>query len=387
MTVNVKLKVSDSIEYLKTLPDESIDSCITDPPYGLTSKPPKVDEVLRCWLDNKPYLCKKKGFMGNSWDSLVPGPELWKEVYRVLKPGAFMSAFFSPKTVDLGGMAIRLAGFEIRDQIAWLRKGGMPHSTNLALAVDKKLGVIGNRGAGFSVVGNGTQASMEGKAGSVGAYDPQNTPGSKYSHMGTALKPSQEPIIIARKPLKGTLCDNVTKYETGGMDVVNTRFGSDKSTVNGHVGGPKPFGDSVGVSYKSKVVTGKWPGNAILGDDYEEGWLNGSGDLAKFFLVAKTTKKEKLYGTENLTPGRAGLTNPHPSVKPVELMRLLVKLLAPMPHHVVLDPFLGSGSTGIASILEERDFIGVDLCSEYVDIARARIEAWAVNYGVLLSLN
>lgn len=380
--VEVTLKVADSIEFLRTLPDNSLDSCVTDPPYGLTSKPPKIEEVLTAWLQGDRYLVKKNGFMNSSWDSLVPGPELWKEVYRVLKPGAYLSAFFSPRTADIGGIAIRMAGFEIRDQIAWLRKGGMPKSTNVGLMVDKHLKVTGNRGAAFTVAGVDTQASMEGKAGAVGAYNPEGTPGSEFSHMGTGLKPSQEPIIIARKPLDGgKLATNALTWGTGGMDVVSTRFGSDKTTVNTHSGGPKPFGDAAGKEYASKTVEGKWPGNAILEDGYEAGWLNGRGDLAQFFLVPKASKKEKEAGCDGLPAGRGGRKNPHPSPKPIDLMRHLVRLLTP-ENGTVLDPFNGSGGTALGAVLEGRDYIGVDLSSEYLEITKARLAHWADNFSL-----
>lgn len=376
LNTKISLVCKDSLDYLRTLETNSLDCVVTDPPYGLTTKQPDILKVLEAWTSGKPFMVKSEGILGSSWDSLVPGPELWREVYRVLKPGAHMAVFSSPRTQDLLGIALRISGFEIRDTIAWLRKGGMPKSTSLSLMVDKKLGFSGNRGAAFSVAGNGTQASMEGKAGSVGAYVPEGTPGADFSHMGTALKPSQEPILIVRKPLSGSLAENALEWNTGGMDIVSTRFGTEVTTVNTHSGGPNPFGNAVGKDYSSRKVEGKWLGNAILEEGYEDGWLNGSGDLSKFFLVAKAHKKEKEAGCENLPKGRAGLGNPHPSPKPIELMRCLVRLLAPKPEHVVIDPFNGSGGTAIACGLENRQYIGVDLERQYIDISVARVAHW-----------
>lgn len=130
----------DCLEVLKTLPDNSIDSCVTDPPYGL-SREPDIVEVLTKWLDGEDYHHRGGGFMGKTWDSFVPGPSIWREVYRVLKPGAHLLCFAGTRTQDLMTVSLRLAGFEIRDVIEWLYFSGFPKSLDVGKAFDKRAGV------------------------------------------------------------------------------------------------------------------------------------------------------------------------------------------------------------------------------------------------------
>ncbi len=141
----IELHRGTAIAVLASMPDESVDAIVTDPPYGL-SKEPDIAEVLRRWLAGDDYEHGGGGFMGKSWDSFVPGPSVWKECLRVLKPGGHLLCFAGSRTVDLMGMAIRLGGFEIRDQIQWLYGSGFPKSMDVAKAIDKKLGVEGGFG-------------------------------------------------------------------------------------------------------------------------------------------------------------------------------------------------------------------------------------------------
>jgi len=172
------------------LADDSIDAVVTDPPYGL-SKEPDMMEVMRHWMNGDDYIHSSKGFMGKTWDSFVPGPAIWKEVFRVLKPGGHLLAFFGSRTYDMGTLAIRLAGFEIRDQIMWVYGSGFPKSLDVSKAI-------------------------------------QDADSAKqWDGWGTALKPANEPICVARKPLVGTVATNVLTHGTGAINIDGCRIGDE----------------------------------------------------------------------------------------------------------------------------------------------------------------
>jgi len=218
---NFELHLGDCLEILRTLPDNSVDSIVTDPPYGL-SKEPDMAEVLRHWLAGDDYQHKGGGFMGKTWDSFVPGPAVWRECLRVLKPGGHLLAFFGTRTQDIGTLAIRLSGFEIRDSIAWVYGSGFPKSMDVSKAIDKAAGakreVIGanpNHRAVSGVAYAGTYAG--GNTGAADITGPATEAARQWQGWGTALKPALEPITVARKPLaKGhTVAANVLAHGTG----------------------------------------------------------------------------------------------------------------------------------------------------------------------------
>ncbi|MFA5187108.1 MAG: DNA methyltransferase [Patescibacteria group bacterium] len=222
----------DCLEVLASLPENSVDAIITDPPYGLSDhKPEDVQDCLRAWIAGEEYKPKKKGFMGKSWDAWVPGPEVWKECYRVLKPGGHMAVFAGTRSQDLMGMAIRLAGFEIRENICWTYGSGFPKSMNVSKMLDKMAGaereVVGksNRHKGSTkdtgAVGDFARYSDSGDVVTAPATDEAK----KWDGWGTALKPAHEPIIVARKPLIGTVAENVLKYGTGAINIDGCRVG------------------------------------------------------------------------------------------------------------------------------------------------------------------
>lgn len=182
---NTRLYQGDALAVLTTIPDNSIDAICTDPPYGL-SKEPDIAEVLTHWLAGDDYTHTGKGFMGNSWDSFVPGPSIWREAFRVLKPGGYAAVFASSRTIDLTTIALRLAGFEVRDTIMWIGAQGFPKSLDVAKALTK---------AGETELGDA------------------------YAGYGTALKPGHEPIALVRKPLSGTVAANVITHGTGGLNI------------------------------------------------------------------------------------------------------------------------------------------------------------------------
>jgi site-specific DNA-methyltransferase (adenine-specific) len=179
----------DCLEELKKLPDNSIDSVVTDPPYGL-SKEPDIVEVLTKWINDEPYNHGHKGFLGKSWDSFVPHPDIWKEVYRVLKPGGHILCFSGTRTQDLMTISLRLAGFEIRDVIEWIYFSGFPKSADIGKALNKR----GKKDLSL-----------------------------KWDGWGSGLKPSHEPIILCRKPIEKTIVDNIEKYGTGGLNIDGCR--------------------------------------------------------------------------------------------------------------------------------------------------------------------
>ena len=334
----INLMRGNCLETMKDLPDNSIDSIVTDPPYGLS-------------------------FMGKSWDYDVPTKEIWRECLRVLKPGGHLLAFFGTRTYHRGVVRIEDAGFEIRDCIQWLYGSGFPKSHNI----------------------------KEGD----------------FKGWGTALKPANEPICAARKPLeKGlTVTENVQKWGTGAINIDGSRIGLNGGKPN--VIGTLDYQDKTDKNGTAKfrtknvihddTIRGRWPANIILDEEAaaaldeqsgvtksgamkrEVGSYNGesvtkmlrgksgpsnqhgdSGGASRFFYVAKASKAERGEG------------NNHPTVKPIKLMEYLIKLVTP-PNGIVLDPFMGSGSTGVAAKQLGFSFIGCELSADYFEIAEKRI--------------
>lgn len=378
------------------LADNSIDAVVTDPPYGL-SKQPDMNEVLRHWLNGDDYVHTGGGFMGKTWDSFVPGPSIWKEVFRVLKPGGHLLAFFGTRTYDLGTLAIRLAGFEIRDQIDWVYGSGFPKSLDVSKA----------------------------------------TGDEQWQGWGTALKPAHEPICVARKPLAGTVAENILQFGTGGMNIDDCRIdiiGDRRSPLASDGTVHRPNGLCYGKHENSEtfdLTQGRWPANFIhdgsdevvnlfpakagaaapvkgteqsevtngiygkFNDRVPGQFYSDTGSAARFFYCAKASKSDRDEGvmlamvtgakmtgrepdTDGLNSPRAGAgrtsgaRNNHPTVKPTALMQWLVRLVTP-PGGKVLDPFTGSGSTGKACAIEGFEFIGFEMDPHYCEIAKQRI--------------
>jgi site-specific DNA-methyltransferase (adenine-specific) len=313
----------DNMEILKSLPDNSIDSIVTDPPYGLS-------------------------FMGKKWDHDVPSVNFWKEIFRVLKPGGHVLSFGGTRTYHRMVVNIEDAGFEIRDQIMWIYGSGFPKSHNVGEQIKKKTG------------------------------------NSSFEGTGTALKPANEPICVARKPIsEKNIAKNVLKYGTGGLNISESKIGDDLITTQG-------FGDNgfvAGETFSPSVHKGRFPSNVIMSDCVGE----ILGEQGKFFYSPKVSKKERNLGLEDKEnqkiEGRdAGQDNRnvpfknrtverkniHPTVKPVDLMRYLIKLVTPK-NGVVFDPFMGSGSTGIGALIEGFNFVGMEMDPGYFEIAKQRI--------------
>jgi len=360
----------NSLEELKKFPDNYFHSVVTDPPYGLS-------------------------FMGKKWDYNVPSVELWQEVFRVLKEGGYLLSFAGTRTQHRMAVNIEDAGFEIRDVIAWVYGSGFPKSHNIGKAVDKLQGNerevsgVGKAGKGFNKIkGFGINTTKGGEATS----EWNTTKGtSEWEGWGTALKPALEPITMARKPFKGTVAENVLKNGVGGINIDGCRVeGKPESPGSTPPTEMKGFG---GFKERSEYddTKGRFPANFIHdGSDEVTDLLEES---SRFFYCAKASKKDRNEGLEDfeykrkadrkIADGKGGENprnrtntkkqNHHPTVKPTDLMRYLVRLVTPK-NGIVLDCFMGSGSTGKACALEGFEFVGIDLDKDYCEIAKARID-------------
>ena len=450
MTNNINLHHGDCLEVLRSMPDNSIDSIVTDPPYGLS-------------------------FMGKRWDYDVPAVEIWAECLRVLKPGGHLLAFAGTRTQHRMAVRIEDAGFEIRDMIAWVYGSGFPKSLDVSKAIDKRggasvawfgpwfrkwredngvtqkqvaalfpsktgglTGCVANWELGFNmptpeqfnlirdtfglpfssveeaereVVGQqrGTMLAVapgqdnDRSATTLDITAPATEAARQWSGWGTALKPSLEPVTVARKPLIGTVAENVLAHGTGALNIDGCRVHSHDSqgyayTVQRMMPGAdqnktgKTHQD--GVEFQGQTKDGRWPANLIHDGGEPADML---GDAARFFYCAKASKRDRDEGLEHMeavrrpngnkwtdqdyrvlngerSEGRESgpRKNTHPTVKPTDLMAYLVRLVTP-PGGTVLDPFMGSGSTGKAAMREGLRFVGIEREAQYMDIARARI--------------
>lgn len=385
----------DCLEKLDKLDENSIDAIVTDPPYGLTSitkRFGKEGSAPAKYGKDGSFARLSKGFMGKEWDGsgIEYNVEMWQKCLKVLKPGGYLLAFGGTRTYHRIACAIEDAGFEIRDCIMWLYGSGFPKSMNIGLAVDKKLGneskVVGEGRSGAS-----SRAYQSEETTTAGAYQLKEAQ-NEWDGWGTALKPSYEPIIVARKPFKGSLVDNVMKYGVGGLNIDECRIGqgSGKEKPN-YLPNNKNnvWGKGLGGG-KYENTNGRFPANTILDTKEGEEWR-------RYFYCAKASKKDRDEGLEEFekditddgrnkpidNPYLRGKTmrhNTHPTVKPTALMQYLIRLVAPNGA-TILDPFMGSGSTGKAVMYENKDrntnykFIGIEKDAEYCKIAEARIKS------------
>ena len=344
------LRHGDCREIIATLDDNSIDAIVTDPPYEL-------------------------GFMGKKWDNtgIAYDVHLWTECLRVLKPGGYLLAFGGTRTYHRMACAIEDAGFEIRDSIHWLYGTGFPKSLDVSKALDKA-------------------------AGKQTLYAPATDAAREWEGWGTALKPAHEPIVMARKPLTGTVAANVLQHGTGALNIDGARIGrvagdvsiAGKRTATFGTQETQSGGDGSG-GWKQNDE-GRWPANVITDGSIDTEWV-------RYFYCAKPSRAERdaglgelptstggqstgrIDGTAGLNSPRAGTgrtggsKNTHPTVKPIALMRWLVRLVTP-PGGTVLEPFAGSGTTLAAAIIEGFNAIGCELTADYLPIIKGRIE-WA----------
>jgi site-specific DNA-methyltransferase (adenine-specific) len=401
-----KILKGNSLDLLPTLADNSIDAIVTDPPYGLGNPDPDyIIKAIQQWASgDRSHIPEGKGFMGKSWDSFVPPPAIWDECLRVLKPGGHLLAFAGTRTYDLMGISIRMAGFEIRDSIGWVYGSGFPKSLDVSKAIDKAAGAerklrVNEKWAEKYPNGPGGNLTQNGQIGQLKRIvgnplmtsDPVTDYAQQWQGWGTALKPALEPIVVARKPLIGTVAENVLTHGTGGLNIDASRIGTTDNFGGGAKGSSGFAANYDGQGWTPGNAQGRWPANLIL-DEYTAELLDEQSDEAsRFFYVAKASKSDRNEGLEDLPEVKAGSMsggdetrqgrptnqpmrqNFHPTVKPTALMQYLVKLITP-PGGTVLDPFTGSGSTGKAAILEGFDFIGIELTEDYGPIIEGRLK-------------
>ena len=406
-----KLYQGSMLDLLEVIEPNSIDSIITDPPYGLTSITKRFgkENSTECQYGKDGSFARlSKGFMGKEWDGsgIEYDIDTWKKCYEVLKPGGYLLAFGGSRTFHRIACAIEDAGFEIRDTIMWLYGSGFPKSHNIGLDIDKLNGCP-DRGHRIAVANrHHPDGTLEPNGEQLEPYQTKTEEAHKWNGWGTALKPSFEPIIVARKPLENTVAKNCLKYDVGGINIDECRIDYNGEIPN--IGGRAKHTRGEGYGFKAlgeecvANTSGRFPANTILTYDEKnydtESWL-------RYFYCAKASKKDRDEGLDefeatktgsmmaningNMQLGGASLKgepkeiqpkkNTHPTVKPTELMQYLVRLVSPNGA-IILDPFNGSGSTGKAVMYENKErnknykYIGIELTEEYLPIAKARIE-------------
>lgn len=432
----LKLLNGDCLDKLKELEDNSIDSIVTDPPYGLS-------------------------FMGKKWDYDVPSVEIWQECLRVLKPGGHLLAFAGSRTYHRMAVRIEDAGFDIRDQIMWIYGSGFPKSHNVGKSIDKMQGnqrqVVAEEKGTYkldnAIKNAGVLGKMNQKLTDDGYEIKTITKGNSVGEgWGTALKPAHEPIVMARKPIEGTVAENTLEYGVGGLNIDGCRVGTEKTitkSTKSHKD-DKVYGKFNGG--EDTINEGRWPANIIfectcenpkvVADKYDirayndykntfKSYEENDKDLGEYEIKdvettkvihtdpncpcyildkqsgnKKSSKRGSKYNkptehTNTYTPAASDYRddntygdeggasrffycpkankkdreegNIHPTVKPTDLMKYLIRLVTPKDG-IVLDPFMGSGSTGKAAMQEGMWFVGIEREKEYYEIAKQRIE-------------
>jgi site-specific DNA-methyltransferase (adenine-specific) len=424
----VLVACADSLEYLRAIPDGTYHACVTDPPYGL-GDPPDPADVLQQWAtagDWHPRSGKAKGFMGAAWDKFVPGPAIWREVYRVLKPGAYCAVFAGTRTWDWMSLALRFAGFEVTDTLMWLHGQGFPKGGDVGKRIDAMLGaereVVGSKLGRPGMAKDGSNqrsgwdvafgAEGDGRPMSADITAPATPEAARWHDCSTTLKPAWEPILLAQKPHEGSAARNCVEHGAGALRVGACRIAAvedltrkcnglrEGGTLNaahdGSLRTPGVYGS----------VEGRWPANIALDEEaaaaldeqsgssrsrsaqgvrrhgrsagimgavggLRDGRPEGhddEGGASRFFYCAKANKGDRDEGLDG------DARNRHPTVKPEALMRWLARLVCP-PWGELLDPFAGSGSTGKAAALEGLRATCVEREPDFAEVARARVAA------------
>lgn len=435
--MNFTIKQGMNQDILKTYPDNHFDSIVTDPPYGIE-------------------------FLNKEWDKNTGAIETWEECFRVLKPGGHILAFSAARTYHNLATNIESVGFEIRDQLMWLYASGFPKAQDIGKAIEKREGKRANAGSGdkWQNAGKGTNTTTCSMCGSTcvqigigfNCKEPNcefieklKPADNEWAGWKTALKPAHEPIVMARKPFKGSCIDNVLKHGTGALNIDATRIGDEEMPIGAHDQTGCLFNQNKKSKMADETVQGRYPSNVLGeipeyqkffycpkvsraerhvgfesvpdrvcgpgGDDWvtaqehqgnnkkgsldhiptSEGGMFDDHGTGKMYNIASGTKQKGTIDHIPTAPGsgsnqmygegqgalhkRPVVGNNHPTVKPVALMSYLVKLVTP-PGGKVLDPYNGSGSTGMACVEHGFDYTGCELDPNYVEIATKRIEGW-----------
>ena len=422
-----KVIQGDCLEVLREMEDNSVDAVVCDPPYGLSNTNPElIADTIAKWVGgDRGHVPAGRGFMGKSWDAFVPPPAVWDECLRVLKPGGHMVVFAGSRTQDLMGLSIRLAGFEIRDSVAWLYGSGFPKSHNVG----------------------------------------KSTGDERYAGHGTALKPGHEPIVLARKPLaEKTVARNVLAHGTGAINIDGCRIKGEPIEIHARTGNMTGANSMAGVSTGSTGTgefrtDGRWPANVLL-DQHAAAWVDeqsgitrsnvrpptgkddrgkantassmtvrrndtttrgvsDQGGASRFFTTIERSNTPCATTSENATtttattadsakPALSGTGSSardagvngdstdvflytakapkserpnvdgvqHPTVKPLAIMRWLIRLVTP-PGGTVLDPFAGSGTTIEAALIEGFNPVGIEMETDYLPLIQHRIDRQA----------
>lgn len=410
MVDTVQLHHGDCLDVMRLMPEASVDAIVTDPPYGIRFMGIAWDGAdierqtarRRAMASHAPGTGPNGGHKSSSAEagkydrspSAMTAFQEWTtawacEALRVLKPGAHMLVFASPRTYHRAASGIEDAGFEVRDQIMWLFGSGFPKSMDVSRAIDTAKGmereVTGYRERSFP----GYKNDFSGDTRITAAASAE---ARRWEGWGTGLKPAHEPVVVARRPLTGNVAANVLEHGTGALNIDGCRIPSGETIMTyGRTDisdtGKRVYGNFAGIApHQTHGQTfGRFPANVIHDGSHEVmqafARYSDTENVARFYYCTKASGKDRNEGCGHLqaqpyshdghdTP-IAG--NHHPTVKPTALMAYLCRLVTP-PGGVVLDPFMGSGSTGKAAIREGFQFIGIEREAQYVEIARARIE-------------
>ena len=394
----MKLLLGDCLDKLKELDDNSIDSIVTDPPYGLSFMGKDWDKV-KATKETQSQVVKGLG-AGMKMTTLADNIEFEKwvtewsiECMRVLKPGGYMLAFGGSRMYHRLASGVENAGFEIRDQMMWIYGSGFPKSRDIGKDIEKiKVGGIKN------LKQIGTKQGIKVETGTSGySYSKEYVPGksmggkqisgdipvyeitNEWGGWGTALKPAHEPIVMARKPLsEKTVGNNVLEWGTGGINIDDSRIPTNDNLGGGATNGSvldiegfdrpwmhdeekmKEFGEKMKQKVEHSQTLGRFPANIIFDEEAGKILDEQYEGVSRFFYCPKTSKGDRNEG------------NIHPTVKPTDLMLYLIRLVTPKGG-TTLDPFMGSGSTGKAAIRGGFDFVGIEREKEYMEIAENRI--------------
>ncbi len=402
----VTIYVGRCEEVAPCLEQEQFHALVTDPPYGLGKEPDPV-EVMRAWTECGHYEVAGAGFMGKEWDAFVPQPAMWRPCLATVKPGGHVVCFAGTRTLDWMGMSLRFAGAQYRDTIMWVYGSGWPKAPDASKAIDADLGFERDR---VPFHQNESWRRMEGRTDrqdTAPSDEPVTETARQWKGWSSALKPALEPVILARKPMPSSVSKCLVQHGTGALNVNGCAVGTEEMPTQSS-SKVDSTSQSVALAGKRTRMTqtgtrvGRWPANLIHdGSDevvhlfpQEAGGGNGkpmltkgiggagkvmggsersgavvetyadSGSAARFFYTTKASTEDRPHGRDGVV---------HPTVKPLDLMQYLIRLVC-VKGGTVFDPFMGSGSTGCAAVLEGMWFVGIEQDKKYADIAVGKIK-------------